>query len=69
MNIQLHRFGDKVALSLIPHDGGTVYLTANEAEDLGTVLTAYATNVRRSTFVESEIGNAEVTVPNPSKHH
>lgn len=68
MNIHIHRFHDKVAVSLIPHDGETVYLTADQADDLSTVLGAYAKNVRLAKFTESEIGNAEVAVPNPTAH-
>lgn len=69
MNIHLHRFGDKVAIAMIPNDGETVYLTPNEAIDLAGHLRSYVTNIRGRRFTESNIGNAEVHVPNPSRHH
>ena len=69
MRIHLHRFGDKVAVSLIPHDGETVYLTPDEADALSAALADYSSNVRACKFTDSGIGNAEVNVPNPEKHH
>lgn len=62
MKIHMHRFGNKVAFSLIPHDGGTVYLTDDEAEEFSIVLAAYARNIRLCEFTESEIGNAEIDI-------
>jgi hypothetical protein len=51
---QIHRFHDKVAIYL--GNGETVYLTADEALELGSELTRYGNDVRNKTYLDSQIG-------------
>lgn len=63
---QIHRFHNKVAVYV---DGSTKYLTAKEAIRYGNELVKYGRDVKRSTFLDSNIGtfNMELSDPNHDK--
>ena len=63
VNAHLHRFGDKVALSL-PGGGETLYLTPKEARAIAKALNAGARDVAAVKFTESSFGSTEVKLTN-----
>lgn len=56
---RLHRFGKHVALEI--GLGETVYLSPEMAEELSMELRLYATDVRTTSFVDSQIGTQTIT--------
>ena len=58
-NASVHRFHDRVALSL-PGSGETVYLEPKEAAKLAKLLTEGARSVRNETFGQSNFGTHEI---------
>lgn len=58
-NAQVHRFHDRVALSL-PGAGETVYLEPKEAAKLARALSGGARNIKAQKFVDSDFGTVEI---------
>ena len=66
-NGSLHRFGDKVAISL-PGKGETLYLSADEAKLLAQGLSQCADNIaEQPKFSQSNFGTFEVPLANEGK--
>ncbi|HEJ3175094.1 TPA: hypothetical protein SL339_000788 [Pseudomonas aeruginosa] len=64
-NAQIHRFGDRVAVSL-PGKGETVYLSEKEARELARVLVDCARNIKgQPKFSESDFVTASVDIADP----
>lgn len=60
MSAQIHRFGDKIALSL--GTGKTFYLSPFDAKRIAKFLREYAKDVEMSPFVKSTIGTVGMTI-------
>lgn len=60
----IHRFRDKVAISL-PGKGATVYLTPKEARQIAKALNACARDVKNLSFSASEFTSTSVDVSAP----
>lgn len=65
-NIETHRFGDYVALS-VPGNGETLYLSAQEARALSKALLAGAKDVRAVKFTDSHYNTQTVKLANAGK--
>lgn len=66
VNASLHRFGDRVAISL-PGKGETLYLTAEEASLLAFGLEKCAMSINTEKFTESNFGTYTVNLTNEGK--
>jgi len=56
-HVQIHRLGEHVAAYLNGKvSTGTVYLTPEEAEEIGSQLQRYARDVRATDFTDSKVG-------------
>lgn len=62
----IHRFGDRVALSL-PGKGETVYLSAAQARALAKHLNAGARSIKKEKFADSNFGSPVVELTNEGK--
>lgn len=63
VDIHLHRFGDKIAISL-PGNGETKYLSSSEAKALAKELNRGVRNIKAKKFVESDFGSPVVKLEN-----
>lgn len=64
VNAHLHRFGDKVALSL-PGNGETKYFSAKEAKALAKHLNACARDIAKvEKFSQSDFKSVEIALAN-----
>lgn len=66
VNAHLHRFGDKVALSL-PGKGETLYFTPKEARAIAKALNAGARDIGACKFTESNYSSQEIVLANEGK--
>lgn len=56
VNAHIHRFGDSVALAFIGADGETVYLDADQAEQLAAAIGECVASIRTDKFSASNFG-------------
>lgn len=63
VDCHLHRFGDKVAISL-PGKGETKYLSAAEAKELAKQLNKAVRDIAANKFTDSEFGSTVVKLTN-----
>lgn len=60
VNACVHRFGDSVALSFIGADGETVYLDADQAEQLAGAIAECVASIRAVKFSASDYGSRSI---------
>jgi hypothetical protein len=60
MSAQIHRFGNKIALSL--GTGETFYLSPFDAKRIAKFLAEYAKDVEKNSFAKSKIGTIGMTI-------
>lgn len=58
-NSQIHRLGDKVAVSL-KGDGSTQYFTEKEARELAKAILSCAQHIKRSGFLQCNFGSVVI---------
>ncbi|MCQ4311726.1 hypothetical protein NAV33_07430 [Pseudomonas stutzeri] len=61
VNAHIHRFGDSVALAFIGADGETVYLDADQAEQLAGAIAECVESIRTVKYSASNFGSRSFT--------